>query len=308
MNPMHEEYYSLSELEIITDSQFINFKNLSNEDISIIYEVMLNGALGCSPYDVIVYHYNLYKTPIGRKVILKHWGDYFQYIIEKLEAYNRSTIKGSWCVYIPFLNEYKRSSQYTIKLFKMAKDATELIRELDGEKLQMEKAESLIVVGPMSDLFQKWKSEVLNEGDMLKAEVIDDEMMRRGIILGEPKQSREKYWSLCISSKKQDNDYYKEEGRTISKVEKAGVLYYMLRDCADDSLIYKVLHYVLNTGKQFKGADANDTIYTYIKHPERFLTNNKMWRIVDILDAYHFPDEVIEKIKEEGWRANGIRE
>ena len=72
----------------------------------------------------------------------------------------------------------------------------------------------------------------------------------------------------------------------------------MLKDDVETSVIQKVIHYACSPTQEYKGANASDTIYTYVAHPEKTFLD-KSYRIdyiKETLQKYNFDEEYINKI------------
>ena len=78
---------------------------------------------------------------------------------------------------------------------------------------------------------------------------------------------------------------------------RAAIIYYMLKDDVETSVIQKIIHYVCKPTKEYKGANPSDTIYTYVAHPEKsFLDKaDRIDYIKETLKKYHFDEEYINK-------------
>ena len=88
-----------------------------------------------------------------------------------------------------------------------------------------------------------------------------------------------------------------EEQKEKTIKDRAAIIYYMLKDDVETSVIQKIIHYVCKPTKEYKGANPNDTIYTYVAHPEKsFLDKaDRIDYIKETLKKYHFDEEYINK-------------
>ena len=294
----HDRFWNL---QIITDSDFIPYKSFTEEEYHIVYDVLYNDACGSTAYDVVASYYNKYKTPIGRKVALMHWGKCFQRIINALKIYMEKALEGDVCVYIPFLDDYKQTATHTIDVFEMAKEAVTLLRGTDGNDAPLENPDDIMVIEDMETIFEEWRDRVAQEEGNDEATIIYDEMIRRGLCPNtKTTNSENKYrrYIIGIQEKSQEEvvppSAEKQKEKKVK--DKTAVLYYMLKDKLDTVLMQKVIHYACTPQKEYKGAYPNDTIYTYVSHPEKLL--DKMDRIDYVkeeLTKYKFDEDYIKR-------------
>ena len=296
-----DEHDKFWKLQIITDSDFIPYKSFTEDEYHIVYDVLYNDACGSTAYDVVASYYNKYKTPIGRKVALMHWSKCFQRIIDALKIYKEKALEGDVCVYIPFLDDYKQTATHTIDVFEMANEAVALLRDTDGKDAPLENPDDLMEIEDMETIFEEWRDRVAQEVNVDEATIIHDEMIRRGLCPNtKTANSENKYrkYIIGIQEKTQEEvvlpSAEKQKEKKIK--DKTAVLYYMLKDEVDTVLMQKVIHYALTPQKEYKGACPNDTIYTYVSHPEKLV--DKMDRIDYIkeeLTKYKFDEDYINR-------------
>lgn len=297
-----DEHDRFWKLQVITDSDFIPYKSFTEEEYHIVYDVLYNDACGSSAYDVVASYHNKYKTPVGRKVALMHWCKCFQKIIDALNVYKEKTFEGDVCIYIPFLNGYKATASHIIEVFEMAQDASNLLRETGEEIAQIEKPDALVKIDSMEAVFENWRDNIAQEVGEDEAIIIYDEMIRRGLCPNTKNIYKEdkyrKYYIGAQDNKPQDNERLSlEEIKEKSIKDRAAIIYYMLKDDVETSVIQKIIHYVCKPTKEYKGANPSDTIYTYVAHPEKsFLDKaDRIDYIKETLKKYHFDEEYINK-------------
>lgn len=297
-----DEHDKFWKLKVITDSDFIPYKSMTEEEYHIIYDILYNDACGTCAYDVVATYYNEYKTPIGRKVALKHWSKWFQRIIDNLQNYIQNVKEGDVCVYIPFLDKYKETATHVMDLFIMAQDSAFFLGETDGETVTIENTKGVKRVPSMCDIFEKWALNLQFEESAEEANVIYDEMVRRGLshnikTINEVNLYRKKYIGTDESSLVKEEKSTTEDVKEKSVKDRTAVIYYMLKDKVEIPIIQKVAHFVCNPTKEYKGANPNDTIYTYIAHPdEKFLDKaDRIDYITEMLTKYKFEEDYIKK-------------
>lgn len=297
-----DEHDKFWKLKIITDSDFIPYKSMTEEEYHIIYDILYNDACGTCAYDVVATYYNEYKTPIGRKVALKHWSKWFRKIIDNLQNYKQKATEGDVCIYIPFLDGYRETATHVIELFTMAEDSAILLGESDGESVNIENPTRLQRVESMYDIFWSWVERLCQEVNNEEGNIIYDEMVRRGLCpntktTNEVNLYRKKYIGTDESSLVKEEKSTTEDVKEKSIKDRTAVIYYMLKDKVEIPIIQKVAHFVCCPNKEYKGADANDTIYTYIAHPnEKFLDkDDRIEYIAEMLTKYKYEEDYIKK-------------
>lgn len=297
-----DEHDRFWKLKIITDSDFIPYKTFTNEEYHIVYDILYNDACGSNAYDVVASYYNRYKTNIGRKVALKHWIKCFQIVIDSLSKWKERTHEEDVCIYIPFLNDYKETASHVIDVFEMAQDASNLLRNTNGEVVQIEKPEALVKILDMKSVFQAFQYRISQTVGEDKAMVIHDEMVRRGLCPNTKYTYKEDKYRTCIigayeESPAENKHVSLEERKEKSIKDRAAIIYYMLKDDVETSMIQKIIHYVCNPTKEYKGANPSDTIYTYVAHPEKYFLDkaDRIDYIKETLQKYHFDEEYINK-------------
>lgn len=292
-----DEHDRFWKMQIITDSDFIPYKSLSNQEYHLIYDVLYNDD---NAYDVVATYYNEMKTPIGRKVALKHWVNLFQNIIDTLNWWKEKSISGDVCIYIPFLDEYRETASHTIELFNMAIDTANLLRDTDGSPVEIEHPDKMLRVDDMKKEFQDWMDNVVSESEE-ESVIIYDEMIRRGFFPNTKPNNKENLYRtdiIGVEVKETPAEQLSaEEVKEQSIKNRTAVIYYMLQDKVDARVIHKLAHYVCKPNAEFKGANASDTIYTYISHPnERFLDKTETIDYLrKTLQKYKFDDDYINK-------------
>lgn len=295
----HDKFFGL---KIITDSDFIPYKTFTKEEYHIVYDIIYNDAFEICAYDVVASYYNQYKTRIGRKVALKHWNNCFQKVIDALVNLKKETKENELCIYIPFLEDYKETATHIIELFEMAQDTVNLLRNGDGATVCLENPDKIEKVADMLTIFRDWRDSLWQDDQEL-AYIIHDEIIRRGLFPNSKlivKENRYRKYFIDIaepSEEKKDTmpDTWEEKKEKTIK-DKSAVIYYMLKDNINTDLLQKVIHYACCPQKEYAGANPNDTIYTYIKHPEKFLDKiDRINYIKENLEKYKFDNDYINK-------------
>lgn len=297
-----DEHSKFWGLKIITDSDFIPYKTFTNEEYHIVYDIIYNDAFGNCAYDVIASYYNNYKTPIGRKVALKHWNECFKRVIANLIRLKKETKEDELCIYIPFLEDYKETATHVIELFEMAQDSANLLRNGDGANVGLENPDKIEKVDDMLTVFENWRDYLCQEDQEL-AEIIHEELIRRGLNPNKRTRFKENKYRTHFIGIVEDskletvtNQDTWEDKKEKSIKDKSAVIYYMLKDNINTDLLQKVIHYACCPQKEYAGANPNDTIYTYIKHPEKFLDKiDRINYIKENLEKYKFDNDYINK-------------
>jgi hypothetical protein len=152
----------------------------------------------------------------------------------------------------------------------------------------LENPDDIMVIEDMETIFEEWRDRVAQEEGNDEATIIYDEMIRRGLCPNTKTTNNEnKYrrYIIGIQEKSQEEvvppSAEKQKEKKVK--DKTAVLYYMLKDKLDTVLMQKVIHYACTPQKEYKGAYPNDTIYTYVSHPEKLL--DKMDRIDYVKEA-----------------------
>ena len=224
----NDERYLLSSLYPITDSDFIDYHDFSDQARGLIYDILYNDHNGISVCDTLIAYHRLQENAIIQKVNLQYWNNCFQRIIERLSRQN----DGISCVVIPFLFDYnrkiaietssqriartreeyeqnitptthdldntpqayKRSVRYIIDLFKMAQDTTILLRE--SPKQDHYKTPKILNLKPLNTLFDEWEMYLIHHEDKEAADAVHGEMIRRRFIEedGKPHKNYRKHF------------------------------------------------------------------------------------------------------------------
>ena len=292
-------------MPVITDSDFIDYKNLSHTEYQVVYDILFNYEI--SPADIICKHYNAFKTHISRTVALKQWSRVFQKIIDSLSDWKKKSQKDEVCVCIPFLNEYQETASHTINLFLMAQEAIEILLIEKLVEAPIENPDYIEHVKDMNSMMEEWSERLSDELNTNKVyDIVYEERIRRGFIPNQKVHGNE-YRRYLISTEDVDatildNVVIKNtEGAKSSKSnlkEKVAVVYSMLCDSVENDLIQKVVHYAFKSEEEFVGANASDTIYTYINKPQKQLFDKieRINKVKDVLRKYGFDEERISKI------------
>ena len=304
IDDVHSRFYGMLTL---TDSDFIDFKNLQGYSY-LIYDILYNDSLGHnSPaHDIVARYYNDIKTPIARKVALTHWDTILQETIDNIDNIKTLYQVNDFRIYIPFLEEYTETANNVIKLLKDAQLTAKLLYEYAPHRAPLEHPDSYDACDPLYKIFEDWMIWLDTDGqDHIGACVIADEMTRRGFRPNRKIQTQSHNYRSYFISKEQleisntpptskKNDDFKDKSLLV----KCGVLYYMLKGKIDTKLMHKALHFALQDGKhKFEGHNCKDSVYSYISHPQRFLTKSAtIDRIKEKLDEYRFSQTEIDEL------------
>ena len=142
--------------------------------------------------------------------------------------------------------------------------------------------------------YLEWDDELQN--------IIYDEIARRGFSVDRVPDAIDNYRTKIIGIHKQHNEE-KDEGEkpeVVSTIRRVGVLYCMLSQYGVDLTgMNKICSYVCADNKPFKGAKPENTIYTYLAHPENrlFDKQDKIDYIKEKLDKYGVSTKGIPGLK-----------
>ena len=309
-----EKYYYEDEFSrfhgmiTLTDSDIIDYKNLSDQCSHLVYDILYNDSLGNeSPaHNVVAKYYNAYNTMIARRVALKRWEIIFQGIIDKIASIKMLYQIDNFRVYIPFLEDYEETANNIIILFEEAKNTANLLYEYDPYPAPLESPNAYNAFEGVREALENWMIWLDSEGhDHKGACAIADELTRRGYRpnhkIQTPACNYRSYFIGKNSLEKPeltDNSKGNEKPVSDSLIVKCGVLYYMLKSHINQKLIHKVAHFAFKRDEsKFDGHNCKDSSYSYISHPERFTGKNAIQeRIKEILAEYRFTDTEIEEL------------
>ena len=257
------------------------------------------------PYDVIANHYNNIQTPIFKIVRLKEWKSLIVNTLERLNKWKDDFKDASLIVKVPFVG-YSHYLDDAIRRYTSALDTiTILIDNNIRENIPLENPDMFTEMPSLRELMMDYELELEEEGYLDDAWAVHQERIQRGFIRNEVIEDKNAYRTILIGkddvktnikqSEITENQQIIEEDPAIRR---ASVLYYMLKDKVDINLMHKVIHFATNAKKEYKGSNANDTIYTYLQHPEdRFLDKGyKIDYIKENLKKYKFSEEDIKKL------------
>lgn len=275
---------------------------LIRDDYRVIYGILHNDAQGSADaYDVIAYTFNYIDSPIQRKATMMRWQRIIQTALERMDKAMDSVEEDTSIeVNVPFI-DYCDSVKHTRQIFLGALDVIGLLLETDGKE-ELPHSDELSLPTTMFDDMETFMIKA-NEGeygmDYFWGNAIANEMIDRGLLRKDKFPTVYSYRASLVGTFKA-----KEEKRTavsrkgISNINKVGVLYYMLKDTGVDiKTMNRIAHYFLINEDEFKGTNgSNDSIYTYLSHPERLTDKqDKTDYIKEQLAKYGFDESFIAK-------------
>lgn len=105
-NPQKYPLHRIKNVDVITDTDFIDYTSIQQKELSIIYDILYNVHKDKSVEDVIYSHYVQIKSPINAKITLNKWHRIFEGIVSKLEETQKKLSPYMVYVVIPFINDY----------------------------------------------------------------------------------------------------------------------------------------------------------------------------------------------------------
>ena len=283
---------------VFTDTDIIPVGLLTEVEEKLIYGIMHTQVYRYEPYDVIVNYYNKVNSPVLRKAKLQQWYRTINEIITNidnlLEKYKGEDV-GVTIPFIPYVGSLKSLK----KIFLLSVDIISGLMENTLERFQLENNVLFTEIPTVYELLDEFKQDLNEE----MSEAVRQEMIRRGY--GKPNEKGEEgnaYKRLFIGNNTLVKQVVKErvednKVKRESTLKRVGVMYYMLKDKIDIALMHKVIYFAITPEKEYI-KDANDTIYTYLTHPEeRFLSKiDTIDFIKETLRKYKFKEEEILKI------------
>lgn len=331
-----DQNVALANLHPITDSDFIFYHDYSNNARRLIYDILYNDHNGVSVCDTLTYYCSCIDNEISRKVNLQYWHNCFQQIIDILSK----KIIEEYCIVLPFLDTfsieknigkriassreeyeeqisnisynstpYKKNAKYVIDLFRMAQDATLLLRSSGHLTGPLNYSKKVVTLKPIDIIFEAWEKFLRAQNKNEEAKAVHGERIRRGFIDGDCSQNPN-YRTLFITpgfhDEHSDNltiddlfDASTSEEREKKKF-KAGVLVGMLKSEPNipDYIIKRIVHYSISKPEDFKGDNHNSTAYQYCQNLEGQLYSNgyRNQLINGILKTYGFGEDVVERL------------
>lgn len=263
-------------MQIITDSDFIDWKSLDTMDYNVVYGILFSVADGTYVYDRIAHAFNEIKQPINRKSILFHWNKVFQGIIDGLESCLDKANAKELEVYIPFLAHYRQTASETIEHFKMAQDIVLMLRETPCDAtLDLELPEYFEELKPMRELMEELSEDDSDGGiDGYYSSAVYNEMAKRGLLSNVQFRKLDYDYDYYVLKKSKKDasaviGLYENEKET-STIRKVAVMYNMLKGKVDIRTMHRVAHFLIQDYQDFKGTDSGKaTIYNYLKRAEK---------------------------------------
>ena len=275
---------------------------LIRDDYRVIYGILYNDVQGSADaYDVIASTFNSYNSQIQRKATMMRWQRIIQTAMKRMDKAMDSVEEDTSIeVNVPFL-DYCDSVKHTRQIFLGALDVIELLLETDGKE-ELPYSDEVALPTTMFEDMETFMINA-NEGecglDSLWGNAIANEMIDRGLLHKDKFQTVYSYRESLVGTFKPKADKKPVVSRKgISNINKVGVLYYMLKDSVVDiKTMNRIAHYFLVNEDEFKGTNgSNDSIYTYISHPERLTDKqDKIDYIKEQLAKYGFDEGFIAK-------------
>lgn len=297
-------------MNYITDTDFIS-QNLDGDEYSLIYGILQHSVHQGELRDRYLYNLTTLlclkqDTKVLKIVKAKKWMKLLEGIIEKLSVYDNNVF-----VTIPFCNIYGFNIFEIISFYELSYNTLAEFLSSSFDNIEViEYITKSYPIQPLKDLFLNLAIEVEsgvydNESMTIDVCVVYDEMIRRGIDVGEEITKSELfnddlYRQTFINGTKPkhiivevEDDNSPEELVTlrskISEIKKIGTIYYMLAEALKDNkeLIIKVANYVID--KEYdEGNKAGNSAYKYI-HDTDLLTNkhSKVEYIKEQLTRYN---------------------
>lgn len=284
---------------VILDSDFIDFLSLTLEESNLVYTILKDGHGVTKLYNILTSYGNKYDNQSIRKLTFIHWGRIFENIIHNIEELCEERQKQELVVYIPFLSEYRKSTQYVISLFKLAIDIVEELLScgLNSSTPAIEEQSS-----ESTNLMQELMLDYARrQKDKTSRKAMVDEMMRRGVTV--PTKDYDEYKNTYRLHFTSSNDalYYEDEldSHKVTIRDRIAVLHYMLYGYGiPRGVISKIFNYLTYfDDPKFTRVDSDDTAYTYLKQVDKFMQNpNRKEYVINTLKKFNYSDRTIKKL------------
>ena len=285
--------------EVILDSDFIDFRSLTLEESNLVYTILKDGHGVTKLYNILTSYGNKYDSQSIRKLTFMHWGRIFENIIQNIEKLCEKRQKQELVVYIPFLSEYRKSTQYLISLFKLAIDIVDELLScgLNSNPPAIEDQPS-DSVNLMQELMLDY---VRRQKDKASRKAMTHEMMRRGVTVQTKDYDEYKDTYRLHFAALHDTVFDEEEldNRKVSIRDRITVLYYMLHKYQiDRGTIAKVFNYLTYVDNaKFTRVDSDDTAYTYLKLVDKFIQDpDRREYVIKTLKNFNYSDKIIKQL------------
>jgi len=293
-------------LPVITDTDFIDFQSYNDDEYQIVYGTLYNADDCAELYNFIAAMCNTAKVPILRKAWIDTLIKVIKAVISNLEKCKANNKGEELRVFIPFTEHYERTLSSTMDLFGFTLNVLTQIRESALEEIPLETTSgSTYPIPRMADLMESLAMDYAGSDDLIIedfADIVFDEIARRGLKHGKVPYTFNYYRAEVINNKVKSRGE-KDEGEkpeVVSTIRRVGVLYCMLNQYGVDLTgMNKICSYVCADNKPFKGAKPENTIYTYLAHPENrlFDKQDKIDYIKEKLDKYGVSTKGIPALK-----------
>lgn len=290
------DYYNTDKkfwnLSVITDTDFVDSQYFEGDEYQIVYGTLYNAEDCAELYNFIAAMCNTAKAPILRKAWIDTLIKAIKAVIANLEKCKVHNKGEEIRVFIPFAEQYERTISSTIDLFGFTLNVLKQIRECDLVEIPLETTSgNTYPIPKMDDLME---SLALGDGVVEEefAGIVFDEMARRGLMHNRVPYTFNYYRAQVIGINNIKRKGEKDEGEKpelVSTIRRVGVLYCMLSQYGVDLTgMNKICSYVCADNKPFKGAKPENTVYTYLAHPEDrlFDKQDKIDYIKEKLDKY----------------------
>ncbi len=105
-NPQKYPLHRIKDVDIITDTDFIDYTSIQQKELSIIYDILYNVHKEKPVENVVYSYYKQIKSPINAKITLNKWHRTLQNVLAKLEEIQKKLSPYRVYVVIPFINDY----------------------------------------------------------------------------------------------------------------------------------------------------------------------------------------------------------
>ena len=303
-------YYKTSKqfwnLPVITDTDFVDSQYFFGAEYQIVYGTLYNHWDWLKLYNFIVAMCNNAQSPIFRKAWTDKLIKAIKTVISNLEKCKANYKGEELRVFIPFTEQYEGTLSSTIDLFGFTLNVLSQIRESDLAEIPFERTTDNNYPIPLMNSLMESLVEEYEDGVIYEdfANIVYDERVRRGLIRGKQVPHTFNYYRAEVignnksRSKGEKNEDEKPE--VVSTIRRVGVLYCMLSQYGVDLTgMNKICSYVCADSKPFKGAKPENTIYTYLAHPEDrlFDKQDKIDYIKEKLDKYGVSTKGIPGLK-----------
>ena len=297
-------------LSVITDTDFID-ECTTDDAYQILYGPLYYATDFEVIYNFIVELSNTATSPILKRAWIEYLVRLVNITISRLMEIRSANTEGVKVI-IPFLDGwFEYTITDTLEIYQFVLSVLQQIHDSDAPvpfENSLEEGDAVEKYYPiprMEELMEKFLDEMI-EADDAWANYIYDEMTRRGFhfnekVVGNETENNYRSVILGIKEKREENTQVietVEDKKKSSLLRQVGVYYYLLQDSkADDATLHRVCSFALRDSQEYKGLKPDDTIYTYIKHPWRFIEKyDNECHIREKLAKYGYSDETIDRM------------